>query len=194
MITINLLPEEFRVVEKTPSKYPVIPIAIGVGVLFALLTLFFYFDYVSSNIRFGKLTKESATILPQSQKLKQLEQEVEETLKPENIFLNQFVIADRPATQMLFWVSEFLPEAAWLTELKLTREGEGGKIFIQGMSLPTKEKSSIEQIESYVHELKAKMTDANLSLTTSRQSIKTVEVTEFEANLEWGVSAPSVKP
>lgn len=190
MITINLLPEEFRAAEKKSSKYPVIPIAIGAGVLFILLTIFFYFDYISANISLNKLNKESVTILPQSQRLKQLDTEVQEILKPENVFLNRFVTADRPATPMLSWVSEFLPPAAWLTELKLTREGEGGKIFIKGMSIPTKEKSSIEQIEAYVHQLKAKMPDANLSLTTSRQNIKNVEVTEFVANLEWGMTVP----
>ena len=115
MITINLLPEEFRAAEKKSSKYPVIPIAIGAGVLFILLTIFFYFDYISANISLNKLNKESVTILPQSQRLKQLDTEVQEILKPENVFLNRFVTADRPATPMLSWVSEFLPPAAWLT-------------------------------------------------------------------------------
>lgn len=190
MITINLLPEEFRTKEKTSSKYPAAQIGIGVGVVLALLTVFFYFDFISANHSLKKLQKESAAILPQSQKLKQLEQEVEKTLKPENVFLNRFVTADKPLTHLLSWTSEFLSSSAWLTELKLTREGEGGKLFLKGLTLPTKEKSSIELIEDYVHQLKGKMPDADLSLTTSRQKVKTVQVTEFVANFVWGLEEP----
>lgn len=187
MITINLLPEEFRIKEKTKSKYPVVQIAIGAGVLFALLTVAFYIDFLIANVSLGKLRKESADILPLSQQLKQLEQEVEQTLKPENTFLNRFVTADKPLTQLLMWTSEVLPSSAWLTEFKLTREGEGGKLFIKGLTLATKEKSSIEQIESYLHQMKEKMPDVNLSLTTSRQRIKDTEVTEFIANYDWNL-------
>lgn len=186
MITINLLPEEFRVKVKTQSKYPVIPIAIGVGSLFLILTIFFYIDFIVAKGSFSKLEKESANILPQSQQLKQLEQEVEQTLKPENAFLNRFVTADKPLTQLLTWASENLPPSTWLIEFKLVRKGDGGQLFLKGLTLPTKEKSSIELIEIYLHQLKSKMPDANLSLTTSRQRIKTVELTEFSANFDWG--------
>jgi hypothetical protein len=188
MITINLLPEEFRVKEKTQSKYPVKQIAMGAGVLFAVLTVFFYIDFVFANFSLKKLQKESADILPQQQQLKQLETEVEQTLKPENAFLNKFVTADRPLTHLFSWVSEQLPASSWLTEFKLSREGQGGRLFLKGLTLPTKEKSSIEWIEVYLHQLKAQMPDSNLSLTTSRQRVKGVEVTEFIANFDWGLT------
>jgi hypothetical protein len=189
MITINLLPEEFRINEKVKTKYPIKQIGIGIGAVFTLLTVAFYIDFLIANVTLKKLKKESADILPQSQQLKQLEDEVEKTLKPENIFLNRFVTADKPLTSLLSWSSEELVSSAWLTEFKLTREGEGGKLFVKGLTLPTKEKSSIEQIESYVHQLKSKMPDSNLSLTTSRQRVKETEVTEFIANYDWNLGA-----
>lgn len=186
MITINLLPQEFRIQEKKSTKVPVIPIAIASGIILAAITLFFYADYWSAKSKLAEINKEWQFVQPQSVRLQALQQEVENKLKPENVFLNSFVTADKPLTYMLTWASEFLPSTSWLTEFKLDRVGEGGRLYLKGLTLPSKEKSSIEFIEVYLHELKKKIPDANLSLTTSRQRIKEVEVTQFIATFEWG--------
>ena len=46
MITINLLPQEFRRTRKPTMAKPYLPLAILAGSLFMLLTLFFYADYL----------------------------------------------------------------------------------------------------------------------------------------------------
>ncbi len=193
MIAINLLPEELRIKEKKIPKIPALKIAAGVGVVFVLLTLIFYIDFLMAKSKLGKLEKEWQTIQPQHQKLISLEQEVETKLKPENQFLNRFVTADRPLTHMMNWANEFLPSTMWLIEFKLERVGEGGKLFVKGLALPSKDKSSIEFIETYVHQLKEKITNANLSLTTTRQKIKNVELTQFIATYDWGIPEPVKK-
>ncbi len=194
MITINLLPEEFRVREKIHINIPWLPAVIGAAGIFLLLTGFFYVDYWLSKAKLSRVNKEWEVIQPQSQRLQQLEQEVETKLKPENVFLNSFVTAEKPLTNMLLWVSEYASATMWLVEFKMERVGEGGKLYVKGLTLPSKEKSSIEFIESYLHELKKQMPDADLSLTTSRQKIKEVELTQFIATFEWGLKPAVKKP
>ena len=190
MITINLLPQEFRTHEKKSFKIPALKWVAGAGVLFSILTLYFYFDFLGSRGRLKHLEDEWKVIQPQSVQLKKLEQEVSTELKPERDFLTQFVTAERPLTAFMIWLSEFLPETAWLNEVSMERKGEGGLLLVKGLALPSKTQSSIEQIEIYLHHLKEKMPDANLSLTTSRQKLQNVEVTQFIANFEWKAAAP----
>ncbi len=189
MITINLLPEELRVKEKIKRDIPILKLAAISGVLFSAITIFLYIDYIGSGSKLKRLEKEWVTLQPQSQRLNHLEQEVETLLKPENSFLNRFVTADKPVTLILSWVSELLPERAWLLETRLEREGEGARLFVKGVALSSKEKSSIEQIESYLHMMKEKIPEASLSLTTTRLEIEKTEVTQFVANFEWGIQA-----
>lgn len=189
MILINLLPEELRIKEKAKHDIPILKVAAAVGVVLGLLTVFFYFDFLSSQSKLKKLEQEWVTLQPQSMRLNQLEQEVETVLKPENLFLNRFVTADKPLTSILSWVSELLPDTAWLLEIRLDREGEGARLFVKGVALPSKEKSSIEQIETYLHQMKEKIPEAGLSLTTTRLEIENTEVTQFIANFEWGIAA-----
>ena len=100
--------------------------------------------------------------------------------------MEQYVTTQRPLTHKLSWVSEFLPETAWLLEVKLERKGNSENFFIKGVALPSKTNSSIAQIETYLHDLKNKMAGANLSLTTTRQKLEGVDVTQFVANFQWG--------
>src|SRR5690349_2231669 len=164
MIRINLLPEEFRIHDKVQTQIPAMKIAVGAGVFFVILTVWFYIDFLIAQGKVTKVKEQWAILQPQSASLKQLETEVETVLKPQNQFLNRYVTAAQPLTHVLSWLSESLPEKAWLTEVKLEREGEGARLFVKGLALPTKEKSSIEQIESYLHDLKKNIPDTNLNL------------------------------
>jgi Tfp pilus assembly protein PilN len=194
MITINLLPEEFKVKEKKQLNIPALKIFIVAGAIFGIVTLFFYVDFWQAKFALSRLNKEWLVVEPQSQRLKQLQQDVENNLTPENVFLKRFVTSDRPLTFILGWVNDNLPPTGWLTQLQMDRAGESGKLLVKGLTLPSKEKSSIEHIEIFLNALKQKMPDATLSLTTSRQKIKDVEVTQFTATFEWGMTAPGAKP
>ncbi len=185
MITINLLPEEFRVKKKRELNVPGVKIAIVVGAIFGLMTLWNFVDLLFAGGKLKKVEAEWQSVQPESQELNKLQQEVEGTLRPEKDFLANFVATGRPLTHFLTWVSEYLPTAAWLTEVRMERAGEGGDLLIKGLCLSTKEKSSIEQIETFLHELKTKMPDAELSLTTTRQTYEGVELTQFMANFHW---------
>ncbi|MDP3921385.1 MAG: hypothetical protein Q8R76_11330 [Candidatus Omnitrophota bacterium] len=192
MITINLLPEELRVV-KTRTKEPVpwLKLAIGLGVLFVILTTYFFFGYLSAR---GKLKEASASwkvVEPQAVVLNDLEAEVEKVLSKEKQFLETTVTTERPLTNMLEWASQYLPSSAWLTQVKRRNDAEGNSIVITGLCLSTKEKTSIEQIEDYLHNLKTEIADAKLSLTTSRQIQYSVQVTHFVAVFEFIVPEAS---
>ncbi len=185
MIKINLLPEEFRIVKKEKAEIPYTRIAIGLGILFGILTGSFYLDYMNAQKELKKLEQTWATLQPQSAQLKALESEVETTLKPERDFLTKYVLTAKPLTFLLVWISEFMPDTAWLTEVKMEQSEAGQNLFIKGLVLPSKEKSSIELIEIFFHQLKEKIPESLLSLTTTRQKLESVEVTQFIANFEW---------
>ncbi len=186
MITINLLPDEFRVKAKTSIKIPGLQIGIGAGLILALVTAIFYVDFLMVTSRYGKMNKKWKEIQPEYQALTQLQNEVDGKLKQEKIFMENFVTSQNALTHLLTWSSEYLPEAAWLTEIKLQRKGEGGVFLLKGLALSIAKQSSIEQIETYLHEFKRKMPDANLSLTTTRQTLEGIELTQFISNFEWG--------
>ena len=107
MITINLLPQEFRVQPKSESQVPYLKIALACGGLFLGLTLYFYADFFMANGQLKKVQAEWAKVQPQSVELKKLEEDVEKTLKPEKAFLESFVTAQRPLTLFIQWASEF---------------------------------------------------------------------------------------
>ena len=186
MITINLLPEEFRPQIKSEKKVSYVRLAAVFGALFALLTVYLYADLLVANGQLKKVQAEWSKIQPQSVELKQLENDVEKVQRPEKVFLESFVTAQRPLTFFMVWVSEFLPEGIWLTEFQMERKQDGGHLFIKGLALPSKEKSSIESIELYLNQMKMKIPDANLSLTTTRQMVEGRELTQFAANFDWG--------
>ena len=188
MISINLLPEEFRVKKKRKSdgeQKPYLKLAAGGVVLFLIMTGYFYIDFLIASSRLKKVEKDWLAAQPQATELANLQKQVDTTLRPEKDFLASFVATGNPLTHILQWCSEFLPVSGWLSEVQLQRRGEGGDLLVKGYCLGNKEKSSIEQIETYLHELKTKMPDANLSLTTTRQKYEGVEITQFIANFVW---------
>jgi len=186
MIEINLLPEELRIKEKVPQKeVPVLKIAIGAGVFFVLLSILFYFDYLGAKSKLKKTNAQWVVVQPQSAVLNNLQVEVETLLKTERDFLDRFVAAELPLTFVLQWISDFLPEKAWLTGVRLENNSEKHNLVIRGLCLPSKDTSSIEFIETYLHHLKEKMPEARLSLTTARQMQENLELTQFTAIFEW---------
>ncbi len=191
MITINLLPKEFRVRPKSRMNASPLKIAAISGGLFFLLTGYFYWDLLKANAELKRVQAQWAGLQPQTAELKRLEEEVEKKIKPEKLFLESFVTASRPLTSFIAWSSELLPESIWLTELQMERKGEGGHFSLKGMAVTSKEKSSIEAIEIYMNRFKEKMPDSELSLTTTRQTLDGRELTRFNAHFEWGAQAKS---
>lgn len=188
MITVNLLPEEFRVKPKTEIKLPYLQYVILGGVLFFFITLGLFVDFVIVSSKWRSLSKDWDRLQPQFQILNQLRSEVEGSLKEEKEFMEKFVITQRPFTHFLVWVSEFLPDHSWLTEIQINRLEEGGTMLVKGLVLPLKSKnsSSIELIEGYIQKLKLKIPESNLALTTTRQTSEKIELTQFVANFDWG--------
>ena len=186
MIEINLLPIELRKKEVSRKSVPWQKGLLAAVVLFVLVTLVLYVNLFSLKGRLGELEKRWVDIQPQYQELTSLQSTVEGQLTQEKDFMVRFVTSEQPLTYLMMWISEYLPEGAWLTSLELERDGEATSIEIQGLALSTSEKSSIEQIEQYLQNLKGQMPGSKLSLTTTRQIQEGVELTHFSANFMWG--------
>lgn len=185
MIQINLLPEEFRLLENKKLDLPYLQYAILGGVLFALITLILFIDFLIVSVKLGGINKKWSIVQPQFQILNQLQAEVEGTLKKEKEFIEGYVTTQTFYTQIFMAASEYLPEATWLTEMKMDRTVGGGAFLLKGLVIPVKGKSSIEIIEKYVNEVKNKIPESALRLTTARQTVEKVDLTEFVANYTW---------
>ena len=188
MIRINLLPQELRIKKKAPSRpIPYKTLAIGIGAIFFILTIFFYADYWKQKIQLQQLEKAWKTAGPQLTELKALEAKIEGELKNEKVFLDTRLLAELPMTWVMSWINEFLPDRAWLTELNLDREGTYQVLILQGVALPSRERTSIEQIESFLYQFQQKLPHSRLALTTSKQTKDGQELMTFSARFEWGV-------
>ncbi len=185
MLSINLLPRELRVKKKTAVTVPYMKFIIIAAAIFFFVTVSFYFDYLSSARELTEVERTWKTLQPQSLQLKSLEKDVETVIKPERNFLNRHVVTGKPMTGFLISLSQLLPETAWLTEVRMEQKEGDQSLFVKGIVLPSKMTSGIEAVEVYVHELQRMVPDAKLSLTTTRQKISQLEVTQFIANFEW---------
>ena len=186
MIKINLLPIELRKANKKAVPIPYLPLVILAGMLFLLLTLFFYVDYIGARTAYLKVRREWVRLSPLMAQLKSMEKTVDVELKGEKDFLEANVLNSQPVTRILMWVSEFLPPKCWLTNLEFERQGEGCHLGVEGVVLPSDNRTGIEHIEDFLNKLKAQLPTATLSLTTTKTSTKDVEGTSFAANFEWG--------
>lgn len=188
MIKINLLPQDLRKGKRNATRIPYIPLVILAGVLFLLMTLFFYGDFLKARSAYKVVQKEWARLNPLMGQLKALENKIEIQMRGEKDFLEKNVLNAESMTQILVWASEFLPPKGWLTELKAEREGEGCRLTLKGVVLPSRAQTGIEQIEEYLRKMKAQLPPQTVfSLTTSKESSEKYEGTAFVANLEWGV-------
>jgi len=190
MIKINLLPLELRKEKTNATRTPYIPLAILAGVLFLLLTFFFYGDYLRARSTYKRVRTEWSRLNPSMAQLKALENKVEVEMRGENNFLKKNVLNSEPITRILFWVSEFLPPKGWLTELKVERESEGCRLTLKGVVLASRTQTGIEQIEEYFLKLKSKLPpQTSVALTTSKDVKEKTGGIFFTAQLDWGTSA-----
>ncbi len=190
MIKINLLPHELRKAKTSATRVPYIPFAILGGVLFLLLTLFFYGDYLRARSSYQEVHKEWLRLNPLMGQLKALEKKIEIEMKGEKEFLENNVFNTESMTRMLSWVNEYLPSKGWLTELSAERVGAGFHLTLKGVVLPSRTQTGIEQIEEFLQKLKRQLPPkATLMLTTSKQTSSKVEGTSFSADFEWGITA-----
>ncbi len=187
MIHINLLPQDLRQKEMTPTTVRWEPFAILFAVLFLLLTVFFYSDYldvraVHKTIRDEWKTKSA--VIPQ---LKQLEKRVGVELTDEKMFLEKNILNTESATRLFSHVSEYLPERGWLTEFRFDRDINKSFLSLKGIVQSQKNKSEIEQLEIFLQKLKKNLHgDTKTSLTTSKRMSGNLNETEFNAKFEWG--------
>ena len=189
MIKINLLPQELRKKKTNAMRIPYGPLVILAGVLFLLMTFFFYGDYLRARSAYKSVQKEWARLNPSMAQLKTLETQVEVEMKGEKDFLEKNVLNTESMTRILFWVSEFLPPKGWLTELKAEREGEGCRLTLKGVVLASRTQTGIEQIEEYFQKLRTKLPpQTSVAVATSKGANEKTEETIFVAQLEWGVT------
>ncbi len=190
MIKINLLPAELRKRKKSTTRIPYIPLVILAGVLFLLMTFFFYGDYLKARSAYQSVQKEWTRLNPLMAQLKALETQVNVEMKGEKDFQEKNMLNTESMTRILVWVSEYLPPKGWLTEFKAVREEGGCRLTLKGVVLASRTQTGIEQIEGYFQKLRTKLPpQTSVALTTSKQINEKTAGTAFVADLEWGVTS-----
>ena len=187
MIKINLLPAEFRTQAAVSSLFiHRRKIAAGGGAFFIVLTLVFYVQYQWAQHTLGGVESHWLSLQKDVQRVTELQLRIEGGSKREKEFLEQYVKSPFSVTAMLNAVNRFLPDSVWLIELKVTRQPKGSTFLIKGLSLPSSRKSSIQDIEQYLREMKAVFPPrTEVVLTTSRQIRENRELTLFTAIFKW---------
>lgn len=187
MILINLLPPELR--KKRYSQLAVLRdrrFILVVSAVFSFLTLLFYLQYQIDLGNLRVLRDKWQLIEKDVQRVAELKKTMEEGSTKERVFLEQHVTTPFPVTAILSAVSVFLPDSIWLVELKITRKPAENSLLLKGLSLPNVRRSSIQDIEKYLRDLKEKFPPGTeLILTTSRQVKDSRELTLFTAVFKW---------
>ena len=187
MIRINLLPPELR---KTKGFFLALilkkKVLIGAGSLFVGLTLIFYIQYQLSLRTFKSLQSHWVFLQKDIQRVSDLQSSLESGSKKEKEFLERYVTSPLPLTAISNAVNQFLPDSVWLIEIKVDRKPQENNLLLKGFSVPSSHSSSIQDIEKYLRDLKAVFPpQAELILTTSRQTKDNAELTLFTAVFKW---------
>jgi len=187
MILVNLVPPELRKGKQAPWRrlYGKKVSRLGGG-FFLLLTLIFYVQYQLGRMSLGRLETQWISLQKDVQRVAELKTSIEGGGKKEKEFLERYVTSPFPATAILSATSIFLPDSIWLVELKISRQPNESTFFLKGFSLPSPNRSGIQDIEKYLRDVKGGFPPkTELVLTTSRQVKEDRELTLFTAIFKW---------
>ncbi len=187
MILVNLLPPEFRKqTTRLGGTWPSQSLLKILGAGFLALTLFFYVQYLFEIREFKKLNKEWMGLQEEVRRVDQIKTDMESGSKGERTFLERYIASSFRTTAILSSVSQLIPDSIWLVEVKILRQPKENTLLLKGVSVPSREKSSVQAIEKYLKDLKEKFpSGAELVLTTSRQQKDRSELTLFTAVFKW---------
>lgn len=187
MILINLLPPELR---REKGIRPLLrdqrKIAVMGGIFLVGLTIVFYIQYQFGLRSLKGLQNRWYSFQKDVQRVTEIQKEMEKGVRGEKQFLDRYVTSSFPVTTILSAVSEFLPDSIWLVELKVSRQPKENTFLLKGFSVSFERRSSIQDIEKYLHDVKEKFPQkTELILTTSRQTKENRESTLFTAVFKW---------
>ena len=186
VISINLLPAEFRKEKATGSFLRNKLFLNGLTATFLILTFFLHLQYRWVQDEYKRLKEQWSGLEKDSVRMAQLKTQIEQGVKDESDFLHNYVSSPFSTTAILNAVNALLPSSIWLLELKVTRLGKDNTFLLKGISLPGKQGMSIQDIEKYLSDLKEKFpTRTEIVLTTSRQVKDNRELTLFTAVFKW---------
>ena len=187
MIRINLLPPELR---KTKTLYLSFvqkrKILVVAGSCFVGLTLILYLQYLLSLRALKGLQDHWVSLQKDIQRVTLFQSQLETGRRKEKEFLERHVTSPLPVTAILNAINQFLPDSIWLIEIKVSRQPQENSFLVKGFSLPLARKSSIQDIEKYLRDVKGIFPPkTELVLTTSRQTKENRELTLFTAVFKW---------
>ncbi len=188
MIQINLLPPELRTDKKKLFSFSAKnkKILIAVSAALGVLTLLFYVQYLLSLGTLKELQKKWVTLQNDILRVSNLQLEIEEGSKKEKAFLEHDITSPLSVTAVFNTLNQYLPDSIWLIETKFTRQPKESIFLVRGYSLPSAQRSSIQDIEKYLRDLKQTFpSQTELILTTSRQTKENEELTLFTAVFKW---------
>jgi Tfp pilus assembly protein PilN len=157
MIKINLLPEEYRLVETRKRSFSPQKILFSAFFFVLVASLYQFFVYANIRQRIHQLDLETAQLSEPSKEVEQLDQAINTKLVPEKSFLNQYVVPNFLVAEVLNVLSDALPESVWLSELNIRRDDGGIRLDVTGYSRITSKQIAVAQIQEYMNSVKTKL-------------------------------------
>lgn len=187
MISINLLPHEFRKVTVFTQRTWLRPRYMKLaGCIFVLITIIFYIQFLFYVKTYSGLQKKWPALYANAQRVAQIRNEVQGGIKSERDFIAQYLVSPLSTTVILSAISEFLPSSMWLVEVKLTRQPKENIFILKGLTHSEKGRTGMQEVEKYLKLVKEKFPpETRLTVTTSHQERERVELTFFTAIFKW---------
>lgn len=188
MILVNLLPPDLR--KETAGYAPLrrAPfIAKMGGVLFIVLTVIFYAQYLMDLRGLHLLQKRWGTIQRDVKRIDKIKTEMEGAgSNGEKDFIERYVVSPYSLTRILSSLSELIPDSIWLVEMRALRQPSANTLVLKGVSRALQGQSTVQEIERYLRALRERTPPGtNLVLTTTRQGQERAELTLFTAVFKW---------
>ena len=189
MILINLLPIELRPRVVKQTKIPVLPIAIGLFIIFIGVSLINLYVSVNKSQELRSLKTQWERLKIQNKEAEQLQRELSMGLKQEVNFYDTVVDPPIEVGMIFGFISELIPDSVRLVDLKY--EGQRGKIQVvmNGFSEVSQAASKLVEIQKFANNLKEKAEE----LSASANPVDSKEKKVFKASVTTSSAAEGVR-
>ena len=215
MILINLLPRELRRQEVKAPKIPYRLVAFVIFFIFLLVSVYNLYRYIRIREKYRSYQQQWKQLEKQNAEADSLQKQLGSSVLAEIDFYNTLVDPPLETARVLNLISDLVPPAAWLTELRFERKGSELNLLLNGLSDDTRRDSKLVEIQNFANQVKGEMEKflvpatspgfasvgasspkIKVAVTTTSRKAETqqAEVTQFTATFSTeSISGPSKK-
>jgi len=188
MILINLLPQEYRILEKPKSKITYQHIFVAAFALFLLFSVYHLFLYLQIHQENRSLNAQWESLKVSNAQADQLITELGSSILAEVDFYDAFVDPSLQAARILNLVSDLIPKNLFLTEVKFLRKGHEFQVFLLGVSETPRAGTTLVEIQNYANGIKKQLEEVinrdRMGIRVQKRSLRTEVTTANRQQVE----------